>query len=415
MRTGRPRSTPGTGYRLRAVLARHCIPLRELQPAMRVSTPHGDAGMSLAAISRVLNHRSWPSNAKPETCRSAVIELLRSRALPEPEIKTAWDADLQVEAHAAPASQDALSSPDANPSAAEAVQHLDLPEIQMLSAAAREHFNLPAHPFVDDVRNPADVYLSREQRYVRESMYYTAKHQGFTAVIGESGSGKSTLRRDLLDRLQRDNERVVVIRPRGDMEAGDLRAAHLCEAIINAVSTERMLGSLEARSKQMVRLLSASAKAGYTHVLLIEEAQDCTKTLLKYCKRLWEMEDGFTRLLGILWIGQPELGDKLDERKNHDMREVIRRCEVATLRPLDANVGDYLALKFKRVGVDAADLLEAGCDEAIRRRLTRVNPRTKAAESQVYPVVVNNLVGAALNMAAELGLPKVTPELIGRL
>lgn len=415
MRTGRPLQTSGSEYPLRATLTRHRIALRELQSAMRVRGANGDTGMSIAAISKVLNHRQWPSNADPQHCRRAVVEFLRSRELPESEIKTAWDTDLQVDAHAAPESQSTPGSADANPVAAEMSLPLDLPEIQMLTVAAREHFGLAAHPFVNDVRGSSDVYLSRDQRYIRESMYYTAKHNGFTAVIGESGSGKSTLRRDLLDRLERDNERIVVIRPSGDIEAGELRAAHLCEAIVNAVSTERLRNSVEARSKQMVRLLSASAKAGFNHVLLVEEAQDMSKTLLKYCKRLWEMEDGFTRLMGVLLIGQPELGEKLDERRNYDMREVIRRCEKAYLRPLDRNLEEYLSLKFKRVGAEIDAVFEQDVCEAIRRRLTRVNPRTKATESQVYPAVVNNLVGVAMNTAADLGLPKVTADLIGRL
>lgn len=284
----------------------------------------------------------------------------------------------------------------------------------MLSASAREHFRLARHPFIDDVQGPQDVYLSKDQRYIRESMYYAAKHGGFLAVVGESGSGKSTLRRDLVERLHRDNEPIIVIQPRV-IDKTRLSAAHLCDAMITDLSTERPKLSLEAKGRQIQRILSASARTGNSHALLIEEAHDLSLATLKYLKRFWELEDGFKRLLGIILIGQPELGDLLDERRNYDAREVIRRCEVARLKSLNGNLEEYLAMKFKRIGVQLDDVFERDAFDAIRGRLTRRRAGTTETESHLYPLVVQNLVIKAMNMAVEIAQPKINAQLIGRV
>jgi hypothetical protein len=50
------------------------------------------------------------------------------------------------------------------------------------------------------------------------------------------------------------------------------------------------------------------------------------------------MEKGFTKLLGIILIGQPELKLKLDARSNFEAREFINRCEVFELSPLGTDL-----------------------------------------------------------------------------
>ncbi|HRQ63913.1 MAG TPA: AAA family ATPase [Xanthomonadaceae bacterium] len=344
---------------------------------------------------------------------AVAAEVLREHGVPAAEIETAWVIDGEVEAQANPSNPRAAQQ-EANPEPCEAP--FELPEAEMLSPQARQHFGLARHPFVDDVQGPQDVYLSREQRYIRESMYYAAKHAGFVAVVGESGSGKTTLRRDLIDRIRRDNEPILVIQPQ-TIDKKVLTAAHICDAVIADLSNERPRLSLEAKSRQVQRLLAGSARGGNAHVLIIEEAHDLAVRTLKYLKRFWELEDGFKKLMGVVLIGQPELGDLLDERRNHDaLREVIRRCEVAHLRPLNGGLEEYLALKFRRVGADPKDIFE-GRDiyDAMRNRLTRHRVGTNEVESQVYPLSVQNLVVKCMNAAVELGLPKINAQLIGRV
>lgn len=400
MRTGRPPVLPSNPYPMRGLAAFHGIGLGELSKA---------GGISCSAMSRVLLHRRWPGHIDTDQCRARLEELLRTRGASEEEIKSAWGDGT---ANPTPSSTQSNARSDANPKAGE--EPFELPEPEMLTAPAREHFGLARNPFVDDVQGPQDVFLSKDQRYIRESMYYAARHGGFLAVVGESGSGKTTLRRDLLDRIRRDNEPIVAIQPQA-VDKTLLTAGHICDAIIADLSTEHPKRSLEAKSRQVQRILANSARTGNAHVLVIEEAHDIGTATLKYLKRFWELEDGFRKLLGIILVGQPELGDRLDERRNYEAREVIRRCEVARLRSLNGSMEAYLELKFKRVGVKLEDVFEKDAFDAIRARLTRRKPNGGEAESHAYPLVVHAVVVKAMNTAAELGLPKISAELIGRL
>jgi type II secretory pathway predicted ATPase ExeA len=126
------------------------------------------------------------------------------------------------------------------------------------------------------------------------------------------------------------------------------------------------------------------------------------------------MEDGFKKLLGIILVGQPELGLRLDEQKNPDAREVIRRIEVAKLKSLNGNLEEYLALKFKRIGSSLDDVFDKDAFDAIRARLTRRRTNNEI-ESHLYPLVVHNLCIKAMNQAVELGLPKVNAKLVEKV
>lgn len=402
-------------YRLHGLLLRHGIAQGDLRQVLRFETGTR-AGESLAAstLSGLLTRHAWPRTLRPEALKAQVAAFLTSRNVPADEIANCWRLEGDDTEVLPPATGMFNAINPRAQTAANTEDPFDLPEAEMLSPVARDHFHLARHPFVDDVQGPQDVYLSKDQRYVRESMYYAAKHGGFVAVIGESGSGKTTLRRDLVDRIRRDDEPIVIINVK-TVDKRELTTSHICDAIIADISTEVPKLSKEAKARQVERLLTSSSSTGVSHVLMIEEAHDLNKYTLKYLKRFWELEDGFKKLLGIVLVGQPELANLLDERRNPDIREVIRRIEQARLKPLNGNLEEYLALKFKRVGAKCDDIFERDAYDAIRARLTRRRPGTNEVETQMYPLVVQNLIVKAMNQAVELGLAKISGELVGRV
>ena len=283
-----------------------------------------------------------------------------------------------------------------------------------LTQAARRHFGLARDPFNDEINSADDLYITPDVRYVREAMFQTACHGGFMAAVGESGAGKSTLREDLQDRISREGRQIVMIEPyvlameENDQKGKTLKAVHIAEAILEAVapgaSPKR---SPEARFRQIHRALQESAKAGNKHVLIIEEAHGMPIPTLKHLKRFYELKNGFERLLGIILIGQTELATKLSEN-NPNVREVVQRCEIVTLEPLtDGRLTGYLKHKFERAGADIAQIMDAAAVDAVAARLTIRSRSTQGSRetSLLYPLAVNNLVAAAMNKAAELGMP----------
>ncbi|MFP4678809.1 AAA family ATPase, partial [Pasteurella multocida] len=289
---------------------------------------------------------------------------------------------------------------------------------QSLFPATKKHFSLFSNPFTDEVRSSAEVFSSPDVRYVREALFQTAKFGGFVAVVGESGAGKSTLRRDLIDRINSENLPVVVIEPYiiamedNDLKGKTLKAAHIAESIINTLAPlENVKRSPEARFRQLHRVLKDSARAGNQHVLIIEEAHSLPVPTLKHLKRFFELEDGFKKLLSIVLVGQPELKLKLSER-NFEVREVVQRCEIVTLEPLDSCLEQYVDFRAQAIGKKASDFFDKDALDAVRQRLIMTNSRNKTQTSLLYPLAVGNLLTSAMNLAAELGSPLVTADIV---
>ena len=374
-----------------------------------------DKNISIAAVanavqcsrpmmSQIINHGQWPKK-NADQLRLRITHFLQQKGAEIP-------ASLLQPQDTAPA---------LNPVDNERKDDDMLLRNANLTQAAKQHFGLLRSPFVDEIKDASDVFATPDIKYVREGMLQTALYGGFIAVVGESGAGKTTLREDLSDRLVHENRPVIVIEPYvlamedNDIKGKTLKASHIAEAILESVAPgENPKRSPEARFRQVHRALQESAKAGNKHVLIIEEAHGMPIPTLKHLKRFFELKNGFERLLGIILIGQTELAQKLSENNPH-VREVVQRCELLTLQPLeDGRLGQYLKFKFSRVGKDIQDVLDDSAIEAIAERLT-VRSRTRVGvetNSLLYPLAVNNLVSAAMNEAASLLQERVTGDTV---
>ena len=386
--------------KLKQVLAQYRVSQRKLAARLAVSP---------AVITNLVNHGQLIKTDTElfKTNLSAVlVELGISTALPEllTEVCT-------TEAMSAETSQHDKSNQTIE-------DETMLLAKQALFPATKKHFSLFTNPFTDEVRSADEVFTSPDVRYVREALFQTAKFGGFMAVVGESGAGKSTLRRDLIDRINNENLPIVVIEPYiiamedNDKKGKTLKAAHIAEAVISTLAPlERMKQSPEARFRQLHRVLKDSSRAGNQHVLIIEEAHSLPVPTLKHLKRFFELEDGFKKLLSIVLVGQPELKLKLSER-NFEVREVVQRCEVVELAPLDSCLEQYVEWRLKALGRKSDDIFDRDALDTVRERLILTNARNKAQTSLLYPLAVGNLLTSAMNLAAELGLPKVTADVV---
>jgi type II secretory pathway predicted ATPase ExeA len=360
------------------------------------------AELSHTATGRLVRCGQWPKRRPLEPLRKRITEFLASLGASDSAVEAALNEP----------------GPDAQPCTgpetpaipeAKSEVHDMLLRKTTLRPDARKAFGLARNPF-DDLQSAEDMYLSPDIRYVREAMHHTARHDGFLAVVGESGAGKSTLRRDLLARLYAEQAPVIPVLPYvlgmedNDNRGKTMKSGHIAEAIIAAVAplaTPRQ--SPEARFRQLHQVLRDSWQSGYRHCLIIEEAHCLPIPTLKHLKRLRELEHGFSPLISIILLGQPELATKLSE--------VVQRIEVVELEPVPvARVEEHLAFRSGRVGVELAQLIDAGGIQALTERLTW---RTRDGEqSLLYPLAIGNLMVSALNLAAELGEQRVTADIV---
>ena len=418
--------------KLKSVLLRHGITHAALSAEVLQSTGRP---MSSAAVSLLMNWDYWPRSTAQENVRGQIEAFLLRHGVPEDEVATIWESSgeddrgkpryMPVGAHLraldvrAPYQQNDERLPKAKSTPAKSTPTADFEpmEISMLSPAAKRHFKIFRDPFQDDVNSPDDVFLSEDQRYVLEAMLQTAKAGGITAVIGESGSGKTTLRKLLQHRIAREGQSIRLIFPH-TLDKSKLSTGNICTAIINDIEPDSTVrSSLESQARQVKEVLLRSSRAGFKHLLMIEEAHDLSIQTLKYLKRFHEIEsdDGFGKVLSIVLIAQPEMRIKLDVARHPEAREFINRCELATLSPLFDNLKGYIAHKLERVGVKAESVFADDTYQAIKERWTKVDPSSRALKNNLYPLIVNNTITRALNRAAELGLPIVSGDLVKEL
>ena len=118
-----------------------------------------------------------------------------------------------------------------------------------------------------------------------------------------------------------------------------------------------------------------------------------------------------TGTLGVALIAQPELARTL-ESMNAEIREVAQRCEVVWLEPLDNELEAYLRHKFARFDLKYEDVFEKDAADAIRARLIHRPRGSSQVVSLCFPLAVHNLVCRAMNVAADVGWPKVDAQAV---
>lgn len=357
--------------------------------------------VSPAGITQLLTHGAWPKSIKHSIrlrnkltawCEENGVQV--TDCLFQREVPQRGNAD----GHQQPSSEE---------------DSIMLLRRQTLTPEAKKQFGLFSDPF-GDLRNSDDMWLSADIRYIREHMQHTATNGGFLAVIGESGAGKSTLRRDLEQRVSDGANPVMLIQPYilaaedRDAAGKTLKATHIAEAVLRTIAPYRsMPNSPEARFAAVHAALKESHDSGYRHCLVIEEAHSMPIPTLKHLKRFLELEVGFTKLISIILIGQPELLAKLSQR-SAGVREVTQRCEITMLKPISvADIHSFIAHRLKRQNCPVEKVInEDGIAELVHR-LTDAEGTT-----HLYPLAVGNFLIAAMNLSASIGAGVIDADVI---
>lgn len=382
-------------------------------------------GLGRATIGRLMNN-TWPVRSHRNVIQEELRSLLLHHGAAEEELDTLFHARIASQARKA---FDKVAQPEppnlegmpkraaVNPKPEEENEHM-LPAKQTLSRGARQAFQLFRNPFDSELFAEDEIFVNADFAYVREACLQAAMNATFVAVAGQSGAGKTTLVEHVEECIERDRRSIVMIRPSvlGMEPNTPVRAADILSAIVTALDARAThKQTMQQRTTQALNLLTASAEAGNRHLLLIEEAHSMSDETLRHLKRLHEARKvGRRPVLGILLIGQTELKRRL--RPGYaPLREVTQRCEVVELLPLDNDLKAYLQHRAKQAGADLAKIIDDGGIEELRARLREDmgnGAGKRGMASQLYPLAVNNLLTAAMNMAAELGAPVVTRDVV---
>lgn len=387
--------------------------------------------VSLAQINVVIRHGIWPKHpgAGAALHKKMTDVLIQNGATPQ-TVEAAFEECASRRTNwTSPSGQlTGANAPTPSPQTNQFKDEDMLLRKHTITPDARDYFNLERDPFTNEMRGVTDVFLNDNIKKVRAAVRNVAEHGGMLAVIAESGAGKSTIRKDLAHWIKSSDRPVVVIEPyvigmEDDASKGrPLKAEDVVTSVMRRLSpSTRIARSNQKRLEQMHDQLKISAAAGNHHILIIEEAHRLAVPTIRHMKTFYELDDGFTPLLGILLIGQTELGWKLGD-SNFEVREVVQRLEKRYIEPMDmSDVTLYLRHKFERVGAKFDKVFAADAVEAMVQRLrvtteTRLRGhRTLGPRSLCYPLAINNLASGAINLAHQGGEELVTAALIGQV
>ncbi len=175
--------------------------------------------------------------------------------------------------------------------------------------------------------DPKFLYLSSRHREVMEYLNFgLLQREGFILITGDIGTGKTTICRALLNRLHEETPVALMLNPFSSEE--ELLRYILSDLGISP-SGQTKLELLE----ELNRFLLRQSSAGRVPVLIIDEAQNLSFSLLEQVRILSNLETEKEKLLQIILVGQEELREKLKLPK---LRQLDQRISVRYhLRPLD--------------------------------------------------------------------------------
>ena len=189
-------------------------------------------------------------------------------------------------------------------------------------------FGFREHPF-NLTPDPRYLYLSRYHREALDHLLYGInQRKGFIAITGGVGTGKTTLCRALLDHLDDTTKSALIFSSFvSDMEILKSIAHEFGVAL--PAETESKNALLDAINHFLLRVFREGGNA----LLLIDEAQNLSRTVLEQIRMLSNLETEKDKLIQIVLVGQSELRDVLSAQS---LRQLDDRITVRYhLKPLD--------------------------------------------------------------------------------
>ena len=168
-----------------------------------------------------------------------------------------------------------------------------------------DFYGLQARPF-SKTPDPAFLYRGRKHAEALTRLQFAVEERELMVLTGEIGAGKTTLSRALIDSLDENLFRVVlVINPR-------ISAPQLLQALAVKLGLEKAPRQRNLLLEAVQSQLFVMDQSGITPVLIIDEAQMIQgKDIFDELRLLTNFQLDDRNLIAVLLIGQPELSKRL--------------------------------------------------------------------------------------------------------
>ena len=254
------------------------------------------------------------------------------------------------------------------------------------------YWQLARRPFAN-TPDPAFVYRSESfvEGFSRLLYDATELRGGLSLITGEIGCGKTMLAQALADRLAGSACDVVALRyPK-------VTPAQMLAGLLRGLGEERPPRGKLAAVELLAATLSERHGNGRRPVLVVDEAQLASPSLLEEIRLLTNFEDRLDKHLHIVLLGQPELRDRVRRHPQIDQR-VSLRFHVEPMEPGD--VAGYVDHRLRVAGRSGAPIFTG---DAVARLADR---------SAGVPRRVNTIATQALFVGAMRHCASIDAELI---
>lgn len=211
-------------------------------------------------------------------------------------------------------------------------------------------FNLKEKPF-NLTPDPKYLFLSNNHKEIYAQLLYSVKEDvGFVVLIGEIGTGKTTLCRAFLNQLPEKYIPAFIFNPNlDDLELYKSLNKEL--GVAHRYTSKKVLQ--DALNNYLLRMKRADKRV----LLIIDEAQNLSQSVLEQIRLLSNLETETQKLIQIILVGQPELGNILE---GHSLRQLNQRISVrCRLYPLNyTETKGYIRHRLKMAGCVYPDVFK---------------------------------------------------------
>jgi type II secretory pathway predicted ATPase ExeA len=214
---------------------------------------------------------------------------------------------------------------------------------------------------------------------------------GLSLITGEIGCGKTMLAHALASQLAGSPSDVIVL------AYSKVSPAQLLSAVARGIGLESpprgKLPLVEAIAARLAELHRNARRP----VLVVDEAQLASPSLLEEIRLLTNFEDRQDKHLHVVLLGQPELRDRVRTRPQIDQRVSLR----FHVEPMEMDdVRGYVEHRLRTAGGDASRIFARDAVDALAERSAGVPRR------------VNTLATQSLFVGAMRALHQVDAELV---
>jgi len=223
-------------------------------------------------------------------------------------------------------------------------------------------------------------------------IYAVNERKGFVVITGDIGSGKTTVCRTLINKF--DSRTKTALITNTHMSGKDLLMS-----ILEDLEVNYQPGSKSKLHSQLNNYLIEQLRQDHNVVIIIDEAQNLTPSVLEEVRMLSNLETENEKLIQIVLLGQPELKKKLALPRLEQLRQ--RVAVYYHLTPLNREDAESYIMHRLKLASDSD-----------RAYFTKEAIHRICEFSKGVPRIINQICDSALLTGFIEEIPKIDKKIV---